>query len=73
LIDEMVGILTSFEEITRHFSELKYPTINLIYLHVCMLKNKYAPVVKKESSDQDTSISSSDEDSILSAENRKQW
>ncbi|CAG8851083.1 31734_t:CDS:2, partial [Gigaspora margarita] len=86
---EMVGILKPFEEMTRHFSGSKYPMINLIYPYVCMLKNKYAPVVERgksvenwldliyrsslESSNQDTSISSGDEDSIPSAGNRKQW
>ncbi|CAG8817193.1 7359_t:CDS:2, partial [Gigaspora margarita] len=89
LIDEIVGILKPFKEITRHFSGSKYPMINLIYPYVHMLKNKYAPVVERdksvknwldliygsllESSDQDTSISSGDEDSILLAGNRKQW
>ncbi|CAG8763479.1 8475_t:CDS:2 [Dentiscutata erythropus] len=87
--DEIVDILKSFEEITRHFSGSKYPTINLIYPYVHMLKNKYAPVVEKnesvedwldliygsslESSDENTSISSSDKDSIPLAGNRKQW
>ncbi|CAG8754730.1 21831_t:CDS:2 [Gigaspora rosea] len=79
--------LTSVEK--KHFSGSKYPTINLIYPYVRMLKNKYAPVDERgeyvedwlaliygpslESSDDNTYISSSDEDSIPSGGNRKQW
>ncbi|CAG8787450.1 16786_t:CDS:2, partial [Dentiscutata erythropus] len=88
-IDEVINLLKPFEEITRHFFGSKYPTINLIYPYVRMLKNKYAPVDEKgesvenwltliygsslESSDDNTSISSGDEDSIPSGGNRKQW
>ncbi|CAG8461934.1 28550_t:CDS:2 [Racocetra persica] len=42
----LVDVLKPFEEITRHFSGSKYPTINLIYPYICMLKNKYAPRVE---------------------------
>ncbi|RIB24779.1 hypothetical protein C2G38_2139097 [Gigaspora rosea] len=88
-VDEMINLLKPFKEITRHFSGSKYPTINLIYPYVRMLKNKYAPVDERgeyvedwlaliygpslESSDDNTYISSSDEDSIPSGGNRKQW
>ncbi|CAG8589240.1 3820_t:CDS:2, partial [Scutellospora calospora] len=49
-MDKVVNILKPFEEITRHFSGLNYPTINFIYLYICMLKNKYIPVVENDKS-----------------------
>ncbi|CAG8451502.1 6231_t:CDS:2 [Cetraspora pellucida] len=45
-VEEVVDVLKPFEEITRHFSGSKYPTINLIYPYIRMLKNKYAPRVE---------------------------
>ncbi|CAG8799366.1 20762_t:CDS:2, partial [Dentiscutata erythropus] len=44
---EMVEVLKPFEEVTRHICGAKYPTMNLIYSYIRMLKNKYAPVAEK--------------------------
>ncbi|CAG8813227.1 40466_t:CDS:10, partial [Gigaspora margarita] len=88
-LEEVVNILKPFEEITRHFSGSKYPTMNFIYPYVRMLKNKYFPLIgndesvedwialiygsSSESSDNDKSVSSGDEGNIPLAGNRKQW
>ncbi|CAG8785135.1 3148_t:CDS:2, partial [Cetraspora pellucida] len=47
LVKEMVEVLKLFEEVTRHICGAKYPTMNLVYPYIRMLKNKYAPVAKK--------------------------
>ncbi|CAG8835103.1 41112_t:CDS:2, partial [Gigaspora margarita] len=90
-VTDVIDLLKPFEEITRLFCGTKYPTINLIYPYIRMLKNKYAPVAENGESIEDwitliygpslessgssnnTSTSSDDEASILSAGNRKQW
>ncbi|CAG8466284.1 2368_t:CDS:2 [Cetraspora pellucida] len=43
---DVIDLLKPFEEITKLFCGAKYPTINLIYPYVVMLKNKYAPVAE---------------------------
>ncbi|CAG8655619.1 21904_t:CDS:2, partial [Gigaspora rosea] len=47
LLEEMVEVLKPFEEITKHVCGAKYPTMNLVYPYIRILKNKYAPIAEK--------------------------
>ncbi|CAG8440678.1 700_t:CDS:2 [Scutellospora calospora] len=46
-IKEIVEVLKPVEEITRHICDAKYPTMNLVYPYIRILKNKYTPVAEK--------------------------
>ncbi|CAG8758784.1 14914_t:CDS:2, partial [Gigaspora rosea] len=50
LLEEMVKVLKPFKEITRHVCSAKYPTMNLVYPYIRILKNKYTPIAEKSES-----------------------
>ncbi|CAG8560488.1 3157_t:CDS:2 [Dentiscutata erythropus] len=85
----MVDLLKLFEEITRHVCGSKYPTLNLVYPYIRILKNKFALISENGESleswidliygledpdtNDDSSLSSNNEADIPSAGNRQQW
>ncbi|CAG8835689.1 8058_t:CDS:1, partial [Racocetra persica] len=73
---QMVNLLKPFEEITRHICESKYPTLNLVYLYIRILKNKFMPKSENGESFEawinliySLEDSATDEDSSLSSDN----
>ncbi|CAG8588136.1 5785_t:CDS:2 [Cetraspora pellucida] len=75
-VEEVVDVLKPFEEITRHFSGFKYSTINLIYPYIPLIYGSLpenSEQISENLSDDDTSVSSSDEANIPSAGTRQQW
>ncbi|CAG8843935.1 6382_t:CDS:2, partial [Gigaspora margarita] len=52
-VTDIIDLLKPIEEITRLFCGTKYPTINLIYPYIRILKNKYAPVAENGESIED--------------------
>ena len=39
----MVDLLAPFEQITKQFCGAKYPTLNLVYPYIELLKKRFAP------------------------------
>ncbi|CAG8849243.1 24931_t:CDS:1, partial [Gigaspora margarita] len=52
-VTDVIDLLKPFKKITRLFCGTKYPTVNLIYPYIRMLKNKYVPVAKNGESIED--------------------
>ncbi|CAG8799673.1 29_t:CDS:2, partial [Cetraspora pellucida] len=75
-VEEVVDVLKSFEEMTRHFSGSKYSIINLIYPYIPLIYgslSENSEQISENLSDNDTSVSSSNEANIPLAGNRQQW
>ncbi|CAG8795647.1 25900_t:CDS:2, partial [Dentiscutata erythropus] len=88
-VEQMVNLLKPFEEITKHICGSSYPTLNLVYPYIRILKNKFASIseegesleswldliysLEKLDTTDESSLSSDNEANIPSAGNRQQW
>ncbi|CAG8730932.1 22168_t:CDS:2, partial [Racocetra persica] len=88
-VEQIVGLLKPFEEITRYICESNYPILNLVYPYIHILKNKFALIsekgelleswldliygLEKLDTTDKSSLSSDNEADILSARNWQQW